>query len=254
MISDADPWLTAVLVAVLMSIAWIIGWRSGRAIRLRGEPALETRLDEAALALLGLLLAFTFSMALNKYERRREASVTDSNAIGDFYTCVSLIPEPVRGSLQHVVRDYTRLRVELGTASSLTTEDLTRALARFDAMQGRMTELVAQAITAGTPIAVPLTNTLNEVTSSQASRLAALRDRIPASAILLLAVTAALAAGLVGRDQGSAARPSLAATAVFIVIVAMTVDVTLDLNHPTRGFIRISQESMERLLDSMGGR
>ncbi len=254
MLSDANPWLTAGLVTVLMSIAWSLGWRSGRAIRVRGETAPDTKLDDAALALLGLLLAFTFSIALTKYERRREAVVTDSNAIGDFYTCATLIPEPVRSRLQDAIREYTRLRVELGNSPSLTREEMARTLARFDAMHGRMTELVGQAITAGTPIALSLTNTLNDVTSSQASRLAALRDRIPAAAVLLLAVTSGLAAGLVGREQGAAARASLAATAVFIVIVAMTVYVTLDLNHPTRGFIRISQEPMERLLASMGGR
>jgi hypothetical protein len=251
-ISNADPWVAAVCLAVLMAVTWAVGWRSGVSARRRGEPPADTKLDDAALALLGLLLAFTFSMALNKYERRREAVVTDSNAIGDFYTCATLIPQPARTRLQDVVREYTRLRVELGSHPSPTREDVDRALARFDQMQGRMTELVGEALSAGTPIAVPITNTLNGVTSSQASRLAALRDRVPGSVILLLAVTATLSAGLVGREQGVSPRPSLAGTLTFIVIVALTVYVTLDLNHPTRGFIRLSQEPMERLLVSMG--
>jgi len=250
--AEADPWLTAVLVAVLMAVAWGIGWRAGRGIRARGEKPLETKLDDAALALLGLLLAFTFSMALNKYERRREAIVTDSNAIGDFYTCASLIPDPLRPRLQGVIRDYTRLRLEIGTMPSPSREDVARALARFDAMHGRMTELVDQAIVAGTPIAVPLTNTLNGVTSSQASRLAALRDRVPPSVVFLLAITATLAAGLMGREQGSSPNASLAGTAAFVLIVALTIGVTLDLNHPTAGVIRVSQEPMERVLSSMG--
>jgi hypothetical protein len=252
MTAEADPWLTAVLVAVLMAAAWGIGWRAGRAIRARGEKPLETKFDDAALALLGLLLAFTFSMALNKYERRREAIVTDSNAIGDFYTCATLIPDPLRPRLQGVIRDYTRLRLEIGTMPSPSREDVARALARFDAMHGRMTELVDQAIVAGTPIAVPLTNTLNGVTSSQASRLAALRDRVPPSAVFLLAITATLAAGLMGREQGSSPNASLAGTTAFVLIVALTIGVTLDLNHPTAGVIRVSQEPMERLLASMG--
>ena len=49
-----------------------------------------------------------------------------------------------------------------------------------------------------------------------------------------------------------AAVPSLAGTIAFIVIVSLTVCVTVDLNHPTRGLIRTSQEPMQRLLDSMG--
>jgi hypothetical protein len=251
-IVDANPGLAAVLLGILMAASWGVGWRAGRVRRARGGQPPEGKLDDAALALLGLLLAFTFSMALNKHDRRREAVVTDSNAIGDFYTCASLIPDPVRTRLQGVIRDYTRLRLALGTNPSPSPANIRDALVNFDAMHGRMTELVREALAGSTPIAVPLTNTLNAVTSSQAARLAALRDRIPESTVILLAVAAALTAGLVGRQQGSAPQASLAGTAAFIAIVALTVWVTLDLNHPSRGLIRVSQEPMQRLLDSMG--
>ena len=46
-----------------------------------------------------MLLAFSFSMSLVKHEQRRQMVVTDSNAIGDFYTCVSLLKEPQREKL-----------------------------------------------------------------------------------------------------------------------------------------------------------
>ena len=212
----------------------------------------ESKLGDASLAILGLLLAFTFSMALNKYDRRRDALVNDSNAIGDVFTCASLLPEPHRAKLQQVIRDYTRLRLDMGNTPSPSDEEVRRALARFDAMHARMTDLVRAAIESGTPIAVPLTQALNAVQSSQASRLAAIRDRLPAGTMLLLAVAASLTSGLVGREQAASKRPSLAGTIAFIVIVSLTVCVTVDLNHPTRGLIRTSQEPMQRLLDSMG--
>ena len=69
--------------------------------------------------------------------------------------------------------------------------------------------------------------------------------------MLLLAVAACLTSALVGREQASSKNPSLAGTAAFIIIVSLTVCVTVDLNHPTRGVIRTSQEPMERLLGSM---
>jgi hypothetical protein len=69
--------------------------------------------------------------------------------------------------------------------------------------------------------------------------------------MLLLAVAACLTSALVGREQATDKRPSLAGTAAFIIIVSLTVCVTIDLNHPTRGVIRTSQEPMERLLVSM---
>ena len=102
-IADADPWLTGAMLGALMASGWYAGWRWGRRGRARGAAELtESKLGDASLAILGLLLAFTFSMALNKYDRRRDALVNDSNAIGDLYTCASLIAEPQGGRLRAV--------------------------------------------------------------------------------------------------------------------------------------------------------
>ena len=251
-IADADPWLTGAMLGGLMIAAWYAGWRWGRRGRSRGAAEVtESKLGDASLAILGLLLAFTFSMALNKYDRRRDALVNDSNAISDLYTCASLLPEPQGGKLRELVRAYTRLRVDVGNTASPTNEEILRALTRFDAMLGQMTDLARESIANGTPIAVPLTQSLNEVYSAQASRLAAIRDRLPSGTLLLLAVSACLTSALVGREQAGSKKPSLAGTGAFIIIVSLTVCVTVDLNHPTRGVIRTSQEPMERLLASM---
>src|SRR5262245_1502751 len=251
-IANADPWLAGGLLAALMVAAWSVGRRWGKSGRARAAEPTDSRLGDASLAILGLLLAFTFSMALNKYDRRRDALVNDSSAIGDLYTCASLLPEPVRTTLQTVIRDYTRLRVDVGNTPSPSDEDVARMIARFDAIHARLTDLVRDAIAAGPPIAVPLTQALNEVQTSQAIRLAAIRDRLPAETMLLLAVSACLTSALVGREQAASKKPSLAGTAAFIIIVSLTVCVTVDLNHPTRGVIRTNQEPMQRLLDSMG--
>lgn len=249
MILEMEPWAATVLLSVGMASAWLVGWRWARWDRAKGRPEPEGKLEEASLALLGLLLAFTFSMALTRYDRRRETLITDSNAIGDFYTCASLSPESVRPRLQSVIREYTQLRVNLAISPSQSAVDT--ALPQFDQLQGRMTDLVREALAAGTPIAVPLTQTLNGVTSSHASRLAAIRDRVPHSIVLLLLLASILNALLVGRQQGAAPRPSIAATEVFLVIVTLTVWVTLDLSQPFGGLIRLSQEPLQRLLGTM---
>jgi hypothetical protein len=68
-------------------------------------------------------------------------------------------------------------------------------------MHDQMTTLVGQAVSDGTPIAVSLANTLNNVTSNQASRLAAYRDRLPTSVVFLLYTCAIVTVLLIGREQ-----------------------------------------------------
>ena len=183
--------LASALLAGLMLAAWAIGVRLGRGL---GDTQVGTDgFEEAGTALLALLLSFTFAMAIQKYERRRELLITDTNAIGDFYTCASLLEEPTRSTLQEVIREYAALRLDTARrAVSASDEDLAGVLPRFDRMQSRMTELVAEALHVGNPIPETLVTTLNEVTSSQTSRLALLRDRLPVSVFSLLCLSAVL--------------------------------------------------------------
>ena len=118
-------------------------------------------------------------------------------------------------------------------------------------MHNQMVELVSEALADGTPIAAPLTNTLNAATSSHAERLAAVRDRLPTSIVLLLLLSAVISAVLVGREQGAADEADIAGTVCFIVLISFAIFVTLDLNQPNRGFIAVDQEPIQRLLSTM---
>ncbi len=250
---DTDAWTIAAAVAFAMIGGWIAGRWRGRRLRieleLQGKTAVSKFVD-ASLAVLGLLLAFTFSTALTKHDQRRMMVVADSNAIGDFYTCASLLKEPVRTNLRTVIRDYAALRVELAQ-HRYDKAAFESALDRFQQMHEQMVELVSQALENGTPIAVSLTNTLNAVTSSQASRLAAVKDRLPTAIVLLLLLSAVSSAMLVGREQGAADEADIAGTVCFIVLISFAIFVTLDLNQPDRGFVTVSQEPIQRLLATM---
>ncbi len=245
-----DAWLTALALAAAMLAAWRIGWRRGRRLRARGEEASLDKLDDATLALLGLLLAFTFSMALGKHDRRREMVVADANSIGDFYTCASLLEEPVRSRLKEAIREYTEHRLDL-TQRRPDDPTLEQELRQIEAMHARMTDLVAQAVHQGTPVAVPLADNLNAVTSNHGTRLAAFKDRLPTSIVGLLLLASLMATLLVGRQQGASPRPHVVGALTFVALVTMVVYVILDLNQPARGLIRVSQEPMERVHASM---
>ncbi len=249
-IERADPAWVALGLAAAMFGAWSFGWRHERRAGPEAPRDPGVKFTDAALALLGLLLAFTFSLSLGRHDQRRAMVIAESNAVGDFYTCASLLPEPQRPRLQELIREYARLKVDV--AGWVRSEpDLEERLRQCQEMHGRMTAVVAEAIARGTPIAVSLTNTLNGVTSSHTARLAAYRERLPWSIVLLLFLGAVVPAFLVGQQQAAAPRPRLSATVCFIAMVTLVVYVTLDLNQPGRGTITVSQEPFERLLQGM---
>ena len=248
--ANSRAWAAALLLGVAMLMSWGAGLWMGRLTRNRDNVRATSKFDDASLALLGLLLAFTFSTSIQKHDQRRLMVIADANAIGDFYTCATLLNEPVRSNLRRVIRDYTLLR--LRTAKSrIAGSEFEDVLQQFKTMHSQMTDLVSQAISDHTPIAVPLTNTLNAVTSDHASRLAAIRDRLPPDILLLLFVAAILSTMLIGREQGTSGKIDTIGTPCFILLIALAIYVTLELNQPESGFIRVSQEPMERLLASM---
>src|SRR5208283_1020251 len=232
-IGQLDAGVIALTLALLMLLAWGIGTWMGRRLRPMGTTK-PSKFDDASMALLGLLLAFTFGISMSKHDQRRLSVVADSNAIGDFYTCATLLKEPTRTKLQAVIREYATLRLDL-SHRPIDNFALESALVRFQQMHDRMTELVGQALTDGTPIAVSLTNTLNAVTSNQAARLAAIRDRLPTSIVMLLFVSAIVTTLLIGREQGFTQGSEVVGTWCFILLVTAAIYVTLDLNNPERG-------------------
>jgi hypothetical protein len=246
-----DSWIIALALGAAMLAAWGLGAWRGRRLARGQRDAPSSKFDDAILALLGLLLAFTFSMSLNKHDERRQGVVTDSNAIGDFSTCVSLLKEPYRAKLHGMLRAYVEKRMELSELLS-HREAFERALDEIQEMQGRMQALVGQAVDAGTPVAIPLVNTFNEVTSSDATRLSAMRDRLPASIVAVLALAAVLVMFQVGTHHAARGEKHFGACLGFVALVCLVVWVTLDLNQPYRGLIIVSKEPYQRLLSGMG--
>jgi hypothetical protein len=240
-IEHLHAWLVAIFFAAAMFACWGAGFRHGRSVRAEPKDDPDTKFVDAGMALLGLLLAFTFSMSLGRHDQRRLAVVAESNAIGDFYTCATLLKEPQRSRLREVVHEYAK---ELLKAPQ-------EAKQSADQHFGRMTDIVHEAIKEGTPIVVPLTNTLNNVTSSNASRLAAYQESLPWSIILLLFLSSIVPAYLIGAKQGASHRLHLSGSFSFIILVSLVVFVTLDLNQPRRGLIKVNQKSLERLIEYM---
>jgi hypothetical protein len=245
-----DVSLISVAFAIAMLASWFLGYRRGRKMPEASANDPDTKFIDASVVLLGLLLAFTFSIALQGHDQRRGAVVAESNAISDFYTCASLLKEPARTRLQGVVRDYAHEL--LGTRYEEMTEEQEKAqVERCQQLCSRMTEIVSQANAEGTPIAVALANTLNNMSSTYALRLAAYKVRTPWSIVTLLFVSAVVPAFLIGEKQG-VRKVYLSGSVSFVILVTAVIFVTLDLDQPHSGIIRVSRESLERVVQSMG--
>ena len=76
----------------------------------------ESYVVSAVLGLLALLLAFTFSLATDRFEARRVLVLEESNAIGTAFLRTQLLGEPHRARLSQLLIEYTDNRIVLAKA------------------------------------------------------------------------------------------------------------------------------------------
>ncbi len=112
--------LTLFYAATLILIAGAAEFGAWIGRRIRGGAAggadIST-LTGAALGLLALLLAFSFSLALSRYDTRRTLVLEEANAIGSTANFALMLPEPAQGPSLSLLRDYTAVRIGLGGPS-----------------------------------------------------------------------------------------------------------------------------------------
>jgi hypothetical protein len=241
-IVDALPIWTAglVLLAVL-----IFASRIGIRLRARGGDASHEDAGyilSAALGLLALLIGFTFSLALSRYEMRRDLVLREANAIGTTYLRAQLAPEPFRSEMRTLLRRYVDKRLALADA----IEDagaIVRAEAQAAELQQQIWDTTVAAIPhIDPPAAVPLlTATVNETIDLAASRRAALAARLPSSVVLALLVYAVISAGILGYVTRGNRRGTHVSAVLLFVLLTLAISLILDLDRPRTGSIVVSQ-------------
>src|SRR6202012_1664566 len=89
------------------------GRRVGVQVRRRaGDADISfAALEAAAFALMGLLIAFTFSSAATRYDARRRLVVEEANAIGTAWLRLDLLPAARQPALRDGFRSYLDSRL-----------------------------------------------------------------------------------------------------------------------------------------------
>lgn len=246
-----DPFAVAVACAVSMLICLRVGFWRGRR-QPEGRSHGSALIDEACLAILGLLLAFCFAAAYGKLDTRDERIVADANAMRSLYFRCQSLPELERGQLQPLVIESVRQRLLI----SERKVDVTGLQALDDRI--RATEAEIQAIVSRiaqdsrtADIGASLVDACIALVESHEARLAAGMDHIPFSVIALMIFVASISAYLMGRSEAEAGRLRRR-TVTLILIVSAIVQVTMDLEQPLRGFILSDQSPIIRLAQNMG--
>jgi len=239
-------WIALLLTTALfagMLITFEVGRRIGVA-RIKRDPEGLTKgagaAEGAVFALLGLLLAFTFSGAASRFEARRFYIDTEANAIGTAYLRLDLLPPDSQPPLRELFRRYADNRAAVYQGSDL---EATKAKLAEGAMM--QAEIWKQAVAACQLPGVPTTASmlllpaLNEMIDITATRITATGNHPPPVIYLLLVALSLIGALLVGYGTSSNKDRSLLHQGTFALVTSLAIYVIVDLEYPRLGLIRI---------------
>ena len=235
--------LSSILLCLGMGGSLEAGYRLGKH-RLEKYPESKPEgsgaVDSSIFGILGLILAFTFSGTLSRFEHRTNLVLKEANSIGTAYLRLDLLPKSDRDKLQPLYKEYVQSRIDLFE----NYENRQLSNAKFQQglkLQGQIWEIAnASVLVSKNPGIITLVlSSTNEVIDVANERLQATRNRPPAIVYVLLFTLSLASAFLVGQSMSANQRRPLSYMVMFCVTISAITFIILDLEYPRLGLIKI---------------
>jgi hypothetical protein len=237
------------VLAVSLFVLWLSA-QGGILLRRRfRELAEDVRADygiilAAALTLLGLLVGFTFSMAISRYDLRKHYEAEEANAIGTAYLRAGILPPADAAKVRGLLRDYAEQRVRFYYAyHEGGGQEVSRISARTAELQKQMWSAVEIPARSRSDMLMALVlSGMNDVLNAQGYAQAAFWNRIPVEAWVLMGLIAILCNVLLGYGAHG---PSGFLLVVLPSTLAIAFALLADIESPRGGAIRIHPHNLE---------
>jgi hypothetical protein len=199
-------------------------------------------IEGAVFALLGLLIAFTFSGAAERFEGRRHLIVEEANDIGTTYLRIDLLPAEAQPEVRELFRHYVDARLDIYR----NMDDMTVARAFLGKSQDLQTEIWNKSLAASeqsntTATTMLLLPALNAMFDIAAVSNAAIENHPPVEIFIMLGLIALASSVMAGYQLAGAQRRSSMHIVGYALILTISVYVILDLEFPRLGVIRVDQ-------------
>jgi hypothetical protein len=243
-----------VIFFVSISLLWFFGWLgASRFAGIREQIAAVSDdfrvIQGATLTLLALIIGFTFSMALERYDQRKNYEEAEANAIGTEYVRADFLPQPDAAKVRALLTRYIDQRVLFYTTREAGE------LAKLDAATTKLQNELWAAITVPansnpTPVMALVVSGMNDVLNSQNYTQAAWWNRIPIAAWIFMFAIAVCSTLLVGIGSKSV-KTNGYLLPILPIVVSIAFFLIADIDSPRQGAIRVAPQNLLSLAQSL---
>lgn len=240
--------LSALFVFALLATETLGSFLARRVAQARGERKVERdrtgHVLTSTFGLLALLIGFSFGIALDRYETRRNDVVIEANAIGTAHFRAGFLL-PQGAALQQALADYAQARVTFGSVGAGERAQLEVEAARQRSAIAAATRQIAPV--ANTPLGSLVVAGVTDALDAGVAREANLRSKLPWTVFMVLIGLSFVGAGTMGfaYPLGGALRQGSSLS--LFILLGLTINVIIDLDRPAGGGIVIDQAPMRQL-------
>jgi hypothetical protein len=248
-VTDHPLLLFALSFFSLTLSAWIGGSISKRWPKLTDDLRGDFGIIEAAtLTLLSLLIGFSFSMAVDRYNLRKNYEEAEANAIGTEYLRIGLLPAADVAKGRDLLLNYLDQRVLFYTASDKQQPQIDAHTAKLQTEL--WSSVQAAAAVQPTPVVALAVAGMNDVLNSQGYAQAAWWNRIPVSAWGLMVVIAIFCNLMIGYSSRKPKAERILSL-ILPLIVSIAFFLIADIESPRGGLIRVNPQNLLSLSQSL---
>jgi hypothetical protein len=249
-----NQWVVLLFISAMLLLLGEISYRLGRAIHRRNPGASQghgSSAQGAVLGLLGLLLGFSFAMAVGRFDARRALVVEEANSIGTTWLRTDFLAAPFKNEIRELLIEYTDIKLaafdqeKTPTAAMASKEKIARI---HDELWKSASFAVAER---NTPVVATFITSLNETIDLDANRRAALHNHVPGAVWLLLFTVAGCGVWASCHGCGTAGHRSVFNQVLFPILIAVVITLISDIDRAHKGLIGLNHEPFEALLESM---
>lgn len=243
------------LMALFYFFCLEVGFYLGNWINESNKKTVRSQIvtiQTSVLGLLALILGFTFSMSINRFETRKQLLVEEANAIGTSYLRAEMFQEPYQSDMQNLLRKYVDQKIAYRNIG-FDVEKIQKVLKESESMQKEiwMKGIEISHNDTRSPLVGLLLESLNQLIDLHASRIQSIVNRLPDLILYLIFLIAGLGLALTGYISGLDRARSITSMILLVILFSAVVLVIIDLDRPGRGFIQENHISLINLRDTL---
>ncbi len=245
------------LLFVLSLVSFVLSGRLGAIYRQRRhipESEVVKGFDvvrSATLTLLALLIGFTFSMAVSRYDQRKNYEEEEANAIGTEYYRVNLLPAADEVQIQKLIVSYIYQRILFYTVNDQQRlQEIDRETSKLQT--ALWAAVSVPALANPTPVAALAVKGMNDVINSQGYTQAAWWNRIPHAAWIMMWIMGICGTAMVGYGEIDRAG-RLRYLWVLPIVVSIAFFLISEIDSPRSGVVQVIPQNLQRLYETLHG-